>query len=155
MGVIFACLGLLCLSPLGVILRYSKQSIGRYNPCLAACPPTPPTSHPPSLPHTHPPLQYMCNLQHHSSCEEVAPNPAVLATPVLELHSYRTLAKRLLQVYCKFRMATIQHERTMVASILKIGISQNTICDNLVSLPKSIFICFNKYIHIRIHNITM
>ena len=34
-------------------------------------------------------------------------------------------------------MVIIQNERTMVGSILKINISQNPICDNLVGFPKS------------------
>ena len=54
--------------------------------------------------------------------------------------SYKRQAKRLLQLviasYCKSSMATIQHKRTIVASILTIGILRNTKCDNLVGFPK-------------------
>ena len=34
-------------------------------------------------------------------------------------------------------MAKFYHKRTIVASVLKIGISRNTTCDNMVGFPKS------------------
>ena len=49
-------------------------------------------------------------------------------------------------------MATVYHERTIVASTLKIGITQNASCDNVVGFLKSghILTYFNMYVANRI-----
>ena len=108
--------------------HYCLCSNGNVCP-LGACHPPPPPHPPPTCP---PPISTIRDI--------TGPVKNYLKNQQWILHSrviFETVAISLLYLYSKSCVAIMQHRRTTVASMFKIGISRNTKCDIMVGFTKS------------------
>ena len=96
--------------------------------CLSPCgwyfPPSA-SHHPQRLP--RPSTPYKLHPRYCRSCKKLSEKPAVLATYVTELRSYKTLAiwLRILYLCCESGISTVGHQWARVAWIFQNGISPN------------------------------